>query len=52
METKVKMIYWKRDKFWLGKLLTHVASLISADPGLFFPLITISSHTAEGRIIF
>lgn len=23
MNTKVKMIYWKGDKFWLGKLLEH-----------------------------
>jgi predicted RNase H-like HicB family nuclease len=23
METKLKMIYWKSDKFWLGKLLDH-----------------------------
>jgi predicted RNase H-like HicB family nuclease len=23
METKVKMIYWKSDKFWLGKLFEH-----------------------------
>ncbi|HDL01583.1 MAG TPA: type II toxin-antitoxin system HicB family antitoxin [candidate division Zixibacteria bacterium] len=21
METKLKMVYWKTDKFWLGKLL-------------------------------
>ena len=21
--TKMKMIYWKSDKFWLGKLLEH-----------------------------
>ncbi len=23
METKLKMIYWKSDKFWVGKLLEH-----------------------------
>ncbi|MBI2907774.1 MAG: type II toxin-antitoxin system HicB family antitoxin [Chloroflexi bacterium] len=23
METKLKMIYWKDGKFWLGKLLDH-----------------------------
>jgi predicted RNase H-like HicB family nuclease len=23
METKLKMIYWKGDKFWVGKLLDH-----------------------------
>jgi predicted RNase H-like HicB family nuclease len=23
METKLKMVYWKGDKFWLGKLLDH-----------------------------
>jgi len=23
METKVKMIYWKGEKFWVGKLLEH-----------------------------
>jgi predicted RNase H-like HicB family nuclease len=23
MRTKMKMIYWKSDKFWLGKLLEH-----------------------------
>jgi len=23
LETKMKMIYWKSDKFWLGKLLEH-----------------------------
>lgn len=23
METKFKMIYWKSDKFWVGKLLEH-----------------------------
>jgi predicted RNase H-like HicB family nuclease len=23
METKLKMIYWKGDKFWLGKLFEH-----------------------------
>ncbi len=23
MKTKVTMIYWKGDKFWLGKLLEH-----------------------------
>jgi hypothetical protein len=23
METKIKMVYWKGDKFWLGKLLDH-----------------------------
>ena len=23
METKLKMIYWKGDKFWVGKLLEH-----------------------------
>ena len=23
METKLKMIYWKSEKFWLGKLLEH-----------------------------
>ena len=23
METKLKMIYWKDDKFWVGKLLEH-----------------------------
>ncbi len=22
-ETKMKMIYWKSEKFWLGKLLEH-----------------------------
>jgi predicted RNase H-like HicB family nuclease len=23
MKTKLTMIYWKSDKFWLGKLLEH-----------------------------
>jgi predicted RNase H-like HicB family nuclease len=23
MEAKLKMIYWKGDKFWVGKLLDH-----------------------------
>ena len=23
METKLQMIYWKSDKFWVGKLLEH-----------------------------
>ncbi len=23
METKLKMIYWKTDKFWVGKLIEH-----------------------------
>ena len=23
METKMTMIYWKAEKFWLGKLLEH-----------------------------
>jgi len=23
METKMKMIYWKGEKFWVGKLLEH-----------------------------
>jgi len=23
MKTKLKMIYWKGDKFWVGKLLEH-----------------------------
>jgi len=23
METKLKMIYWKGEKFWVGKLLEH-----------------------------
>ena len=23
LETKMKMIYWKLEKFWLGKLLEH-----------------------------
>ena len=23
METKLKMIYWKSEKFWVGKLLDH-----------------------------
>lgn len=23
MKTKITMIYWKSDKFWLGKLLDH-----------------------------
>jgi predicted RNase H-like HicB family nuclease len=23
METKLKMIYWKGEKFWVGKLLDH-----------------------------
>jgi predicted RNase H-like HicB family nuclease len=23
METKMTLIYWKSDKFWLGKLLEH-----------------------------
>jgi predicted RNase H-like HicB family nuclease len=23
MKTKMTMIYWKSDKFWLGKLLEH-----------------------------
>ena len=23
METKLKMIYWKGDNFWVGKLLEH-----------------------------
>jgi len=24
MQTKMTMIYWKSDKFWLGKLLEHL----------------------------
>ena len=23
MHTKIKMVYWKGDKFWLGKILEH-----------------------------
>ena len=23
METKLKMVYWKGEKFWVGKLLEH-----------------------------
>ena len=23
METKLKMLYWKGEKFWVGKLLEH-----------------------------
>jgi predicted RNase H-like HicB family nuclease len=23
METKLKMVYWKGDKFWIGKLIDH-----------------------------
>jgi predicted RNase H-like HicB family nuclease len=23
METRLKMVYWKGEKFWLGKLLDH-----------------------------
>ncbi|MEK7353413.1 MAG: type II toxin-antitoxin system HicB family antitoxin [Chloroflexota bacterium] len=23
METKLKMVYWKGEKFWVGKLLDH-----------------------------
>lgn len=23
METKLKMVYWKSDNFWVGKLLDH-----------------------------
>jgi len=23
MKTKLKMIYWKSEKFWVGKLLEH-----------------------------
>lgn len=23
METKLRMIYWKGEKFWVGKLLEH-----------------------------
>ncbi len=23
MKTKLKMIYWKSEKFWIGKLLDH-----------------------------
>ena len=23
MYTKIKMVYWKGDKFWLGKILEH-----------------------------
>ena len=23
METKLKMVYWKGDKFWVGKLVDH-----------------------------
>jgi predicted RNase H-like HicB family nuclease len=23
METKMKMVYWKGEKFWVGKLLEH-----------------------------
>jgi len=23
METKLKMVYWKGEKFWIGKLLEH-----------------------------
>ena len=23
METKFKMVYWKGDRFWVGKLLEH-----------------------------
>jgi predicted RNase H-like HicB family nuclease len=23
METKLKMVYWKAEKFWVGKLLDH-----------------------------
>jgi predicted RNase H-like HicB family nuclease len=23
LETKLRMVYWKSDKFWIGKLLEH-----------------------------
>ena len=23
MNTKIKMVYWKGEKFWLGKILDH-----------------------------
>ncbi|MCL5071238.1 MAG: type II toxin-antitoxin system HicB family antitoxin [Actinobacteria bacterium] len=23
MQTKIKMVYWKGEKFWLGKILEH-----------------------------
>jgi predicted RNase H-like HicB family nuclease len=23
MQTKLKMVYWKSDRFWVGKLLEH-----------------------------
>jgi predicted RNase H-like HicB family nuclease len=31
MQTKVKMIYWKGEKFWIGKLVEHPAIMIQGE---------------------
>ena len=31
METKMTMIYWKGEKFWLGKLLEHPEIMIQGE---------------------
>ena len=31
MNTKMNMIYWKSDKFWLGKLLEHPEIMIQGE---------------------
>ncbi|MCL0047974.1 type II toxin-antitoxin system HicB family antitoxin [Dehalococcoidia bacterium] len=31
MQTKMNMIYWKGDKFWVGKLLEHPEIMTQGD---------------------
>ena len=31
METKLKMVYWKSEKFWVGKLLEHPEIMIQRE---------------------
>jgi predicted RNase H-like HicB family nuclease len=32
METRLKMIYWKGEKFWVGKLLEHPEIMTQGEP--------------------
>jgi len=32
MSSKLNMIYWKSDKFWLGKLLEHPEIMTQGEP--------------------
>lgn len=31
MQTKMNMVYWKGDKFWVGKLLEHPEIMTQGD---------------------